>query len=78
MRHLPLLMLLTLALPLAACGGDDGLTDCEQGSDDADADGDGWTVGAGDCDDCDASVYPGAPEESETDGWDQDCDGPGE
>jgi hypothetical protein len=27
-----------------------------------DQDGDGWTVGAGDCDDLDPSVYPGAPE----------------
>lgn len=53
---------------LAACGSED----------DVDADGDGWTVAEGDCDDDDDQVYPGAPEQSETDGWDQDCDGPGE
>ena len=43
-----------------------------------DADGDGWTVEDGDCDDQDSRVYPGAEEQSETDAWDQDCDGPGE
>lgn len=70
-------MLALCAAALTACGSDE-LADCEDGDDAADADGDGWTIGEGDCDDCDASVYPGAPEESETDGWDQDCDGPGE
>ena len=39
-----------------------------------DADGDGYTPGAGDCNDGDASVYPGAPETCD-DGIDQDCDG---
>jgi MYXO-CTERM domain-containing protein len=38
----------------------------------ADADGDGF-CGAGDCDDGDGSVYPGAPEAC--DGLDSDCDG---
>lgn len=38
-----------------------------------DADLDGWTVEAGDCDDANASVYPGAPESC--DGLDNDCDG---
>jgi hypothetical protein len=37
-----------------------------------DADGDGWNAGD-DCDDADASAWPGAPEEC--DGADDDCDG---
>lgn len=63
----------TLLLPLALLGCDK--TPADSG---VDNDGDGWTVGEGDCDDDDPSVYPGAPEESDTDGWDQNCDGPGE
>ena len=46
----------------------DGLTD--EGC--VDADGDGFNVGEGDCDDQDATVYPGAPELC--DGKDNDCD----
>ncbi|MFH1463219.1 MAG: MopE-related protein [Pseudomonadota bacterium] len=39
-----------------------------------DRDGDGYSAPDGDCDDGDASVYPGAPE-IPCDGVDQDCDG---
>lgn len=38
-----------------------------------DADGDGWTVADGDCDDTDADVYPGALEWP--DGIDNNCNG---
>jgi len=40
----------------------------------ADADGDGWTVDEGDCDDSDGEVHPGGQEDW-SDGIDQDCDG---
>jgi len=56
----------------------DGTADCEDPdcfADDLclDADGDGFTVLAGDCDDSNADVYPGAAELC--DGLDNDCDG---
>ena len=38
-----------------------------------DADGDGYTPDAGDCDDTRPNVYPGAPDYC--DGLDADCDG---
>jgi hypothetical protein len=41
---------------------------------DSDADGDGWTVAAGDCDDTDASVSPDGCDMN-CDLIDQDCDG---
>ena len=42
-------------------------------TDEADVDGDGQPVCAGDCDDADPATYPGAPEVC--DGLDNDCDG---
>jgi len=51
--------------------------DCDDGDDsleELDTDGDGVTTCSGDCDDNDASVYPGAPE-NWNDGLDNDCDG---
>ena len=71
---LSLLLLAGLSSLAAACrtdgkGGDTGLT----ATTDPDADGDGFTVGDGDCDDGDAAVNPGATELCN--GVDDDCDG---
>jgi hypothetical protein len=54
--------------PGEVCDPRDG--SCQSGA--ADDDGDGVTIAAGDCDDGDASVHPGASETC--DGVDQDCD----
>ena len=47
---------------------------CEAGSSTADNDGDGWAQNAGDCDDNNNQVYPGAFEHC-SNGIDDDCDG---
>jgi hypothetical protein len=50
-------------------GAEDGTTDPA----DLDEDGDGFTVGEGDCDDGDPAVFPGQTDRC--DGRDEDCDG---
>jgi hypothetical protein len=60
---------LSLLLVLTACNRSPG--GAAAPSDDLDVD--GFSAAAGDCDDTDASVYPGAPEQA-YDGIDQDCD----
>ncbi|MBS3759382.1 MAG: fibronectin type III domain-containing protein [Desulfobacterales bacterium] len=50
------------------------VTSTSSSTDDTDDDGDGYTENEGDCDDTDASIYPGATEIC-GDGIDQDCDG---
>ena len=54
------------------CSDASGTAECVYVETDADLD--GVTVEEGDCDDADATVYPGAPEIAD-DGTDQDCDG---
>jgi len=67
-RHLVgLFALLTPALFLLT-----GISQCGN-PEDVDDDGDEWTENQGDCDDADASVFPGATEVC--DGIDQDCNG---
>ena len=45
-------------------------------ADELDSDGDGYSICQGDCDDTNATIYPGAPEL--IDGLDNDCDGVGD
>lgn len=63
-RRLGVVLILATS-PLFLLGQSSG---CE-----SDADGDGWTIAEGDCDDSDATVHPGA--EEICDGLDNDCDG---
>lgn len=67
--------LVCLGIGLAACGPTTSSSD--DGGDDTttevDEDGDGYTLGEGDCNDGDATINPGATE-SCTDGIDNDCD----
>ncbi len=63
-RSLPL-PLIVVSIPMAV--GLLGIQECS-----SDEDGDGWTVDAGDCDDTNAEIHPGAQEIC--DNIDQDCD----
>ncbi|MEM8705883.1 MAG: hypothetical protein AAGE98_05455 [Actinomycetota bacterium] len=63
---------------LAACGGgvsNELTVQCSDpdSADNLDTDGDGYTPCQGDCDDADPNAYPGGVEESDNDGYDQDC-----
>jgi hypothetical protein len=64
----PRLAFLALAIAFAA------MVPVSHAQEGTDADGDGWTVEAGDCDDTRESVHPGATEAC-TGGLDEDCDG---
>jgi hypothetical protein len=55
------------------CDGVDTDCDGELPADEADADGDGWSICQGDCDDGEATTNPGAAEVC-NDGIDNDCD----
>ncbi|MBM4394984.1 MAG: putative metal-binding motif-containing protein [Deltaproteobacteria bacterium] len=59
--------------PVEACNGRDDDCNGSIPPNEADADGDGWRVCEADCDDGDASVFPGAAEKC--DGKDNDCAG---
>lgn len=70
--------LLTALLLLGACGGGVSneatlLCSDEASADNIDADGDGFTPCQGDCDDDDPNAHPDGIEESDNDGYDQDC-----
>jgi hypothetical protein len=69
------ILLLSFAIGCKEKDKDTGDTDTDTDTDvPVDIDGDGYTADDGDCDDGDASVYPGA-DEVWYDGVDQDCDG---
>lgn len=65
------------ATPPVYVGGDtdeDTASETDSGDPPADADADGFTAADGDCDDTDATIFPGA-DEIWSDDIDQDCDG---
>lgn len=64
-------------LPTGSGGMGGSVIPCENPADDADFDKDGYTITAGDCNDCDANVNPGAVEAPTKKGempFDEDCD----
>jgi hypothetical protein len=74
-------LMMALSVILGACGSTDDaaasvVLQCRdaESSDNLDADGDDYTPCEGDYDDNDPNASPGDVEESETDGYDQDCD----
>ena len=60
----------------ASADDDSAVDDDDDHTEGVDGDGDGWTVGEGDCDDGDGSIYPGAAE-IPCDGIDSNCNGVG-
>ncbi|MEM7274742.1 MAG: hypothetical protein AAF547_16780 [Actinomycetota bacterium] len=70
--------LFAMALLLGACSGgvsNEATLLCSDpdSTDNLDTDDDGFTPCEGDCDDADPDAYPGGVEESDNDGYDQDC-----
>ena len=55
----PALLWFTALFALSACGQEDATPNQDTVA--VDGDGDGFTCGAGDCDDDDPAVHPGAP-----------------
>lgn len=71
-------VLLALLLVLGACSGgvsNEATLLCSDPASDhnLDTDGDGFTPCDGDCDDADPDAHPEGIEESDNDGYDQDC-----
>ena len=71
-------LLLAALLALGACGGgvsNEATLLCSDpaSADNLDTDGDGFTPCLGDCDDADPNAHPNGIEESDNDGYDQDC-----
>ena len=80
MKTKTLLLTLTILLgaTFVACGSDaEAVTiQCSDAAsaDNQDRNGDGFSACQGDCDDNDPHASPDGIEESQTDGYDQDCD----
>ena len=64
-KHLNMVCVLLMSLLLIACGGGGGGGGGGKGGESVDADGDGYTVQGGDCDDNNANINPEAIERIE-------------
>ena len=83
MRYMPHLVLMSILAMYTSCSRGEGEGPVTPANP-ADADGDGYAIEDGDCDDADPLVYPGADEGTDEDGdgyagtgdgIDNDCDG---